>query len=157
MKIAKIATLAALALTMTLGTATAQERKDPRQTNIEQRQAFFKLLGLYYGPLSAMNKGDLPYDGAVASAAAANMALLVQLDHTKLWAPGADRSFSDASLTLPKAFEDPGAVGKGMAGLTDAVAALVPVAGTGLDPMKAALDPVGKACKACHDAYRFKE
>ncbi|WP_372841143.1 cytochrome c [Phaeovulum sp.] len=157
MKITKLATLAALALSVTFGSAHAQERKDPLLSNIEQRQAFFKLVALYYGPLNAMNKGDMPYDAAAASAAAANLALLVQLDQAALWKAGADRSFSEASTTLPKAFEDAGAIDKGLESLAAAVAALVPVAGDGLEPMKAAFAPVGGTCKDCHDAYRFKE
>ncbi len=157
MNFTKIVTLAALSLSVAFGSAQAQGKKDPRQSNIEQRQAFFKLLGLYYGPLSAMNKGDMPYDAAAANAAAANLALLVQLDQAPLWMSGADRSFAETSLTLPKAFEDAGAIDKGLSGLATAVAALAPVAGDGLEPMKAAFAPVGGTCKDCHDAYRFKE
>ena len=157
MNLAKVMTFGAAALALSLAPAVAQSRKDPRQTNIEQRQAFFKLVGLYYGPLNAMNKGDIEYNAEVAAASAANLALMVQLDTSKLWLAGADRSYSEASLTLPKAFEDAGAIDKGLGDLASAVAALAPVAGNGLDPMKAAFAGVGGACKACHDSYRFKE
>jgi len=134
MNFTKIVTLAALSLSVAFGSAQAQGKKDPRQSNIEQRQAFFKLLGLYYGPLSAMNKGDMPYDAAAANdRRLRTWTLLVQLDQAPLWMSGADRSFAETSLTLPKAFEDAGAIDKGLSGLATAVAALAPVAGDGLE------------------------
>ncbi|MBW6507588.1 MAG: cytochrome c [Rhodobacteraceae bacterium] len=157
MKLAKFFAFGAVALALGLAPAVAQSRKDPRLTNIEQRQAFFKLVGLYYGPMRTTDRGDAEYNAEAISAAAANLALLVQLDQSKLWVPGADRSFSEVSATLPKASEEPEAVAKLRNDLALAVAALVPEAGKGLEAFKAAYKPVADSCAACHDTYRYSE
>ena len=60
----------------------------------------------------------------------------------------------DGTRAMPEIWENlPDVIAKWDA-FGAAAQGLAEVAGTGLEPMRAALGPVGGTCGACHDAYR---
>ncbi|MEO0702893.1 MAG: cytochrome c [Pseudomonadota bacterium] len=125
---------------------------------VTARKAHMQLYGHNLGILGGMARGNTEYNAEAASAAAANLAALAQLDQTSYWAPGTD---SDAlpgeSKALPALWENiPDAIEKGQA-LATAAIALSETAGTGLEAVQAGLGPVGRVCGQCHEAYQLSD
>jgi cytochrome c556 len=118
------------------------------------RQGQFKIYALNFGTIGGMAQGRMDYDAAAAQTAADNLFHITRMDQIAMWPAGTD----SAAMTGTRAKADIWAnlddfVGK-YAALQTAVADLQAVAGTGLEPMRAAVGPVGAACQACHQAYR---
>jgi hypothetical protein len=82
-----------------------------------------------------------------------NLAMLVQLDQSPLWANATTAGITKASLTGPGAAPIPAADSRGLDDMSAAIVALAPVAATGLAPMRDALASVGSSCRSCHAAY----
>ena len=101
-----------------------------------------------------MARGRMDYDADAASKAANNLALLVQLDQSRMWPQGSDNASYDGTRALPAIWENfPDVGAKGMA-LFEAAMALNEAAGTDLASLQSAMGPVGAACGACHKSYR---
>ena len=127
-----------------------------QQEIVKERQTLMKSNGRALGgTLSAMAKGDKPYDQAAIDAA------LNVLDDTakKLPALFADstkglRGEGDYS-TSPKLWEDKGGFDAKVASftkvVTDAKAKI-----KDLDSLKANVGGIGKECGSCHEAFRLK-
>jgi cytochrome c556 len=152
------AALSALVLAGALaGTAFAQSDIDPNIARaIKARQSQMTLYAFNLGVLGGMAKGEMEYDADAASKAASNLAALSSLDQSRLWPQGSDNFEVGTEVTeaLPKIWDadsDIGAKGKALA---DAAAAMNGVAGNGLDALRGAMGPLGKACGDCHKAYR---
>ncbi|MEL6643632.1 MAG: cytochrome c [Pseudomonadota bacterium] len=123
---------------------------------VTARKAHMQLYAHNLGILGGMARGNAEYDAEAASAAAANLAALAQLDQTSYWVPGTD---SDAlpgeSRTLPALWDNiPDAIAKGEE-LAAAAVALSETAGSGLEAVQAGLGPVGRVCGQCHEAYQM--
>ena len=118
------------------------------------RQAQFQLLAFNIGILGNMARGNSEYDADMALAAAANIAAVASLDQRFHWVPGTDNASIEGTRALPAIWENVDDVIRIWGELGTTSAALAQVAGDGLDPMRAALGPVGAACGACHDDYR---
>ncbi|MEM7091251.1 MAG: cytochrome c [Pseudomonadota bacterium] len=154
-------TLRISTISITLGLALAAgaavgdgHSQGPHASAIKNRQAVMSLYGFNMGILGAMAKGQADYDSAIASAAANNMVLLVDLDLSAMWPQGSEAGVHDGSRAKAELWANfPDVVAK-MGELQAASAALSEAAGTDLDTMKAAMGPVGQACSACHKAYR---
>ena len=124
---------------------------------IKARQSHMGLYAFNLGPLGAMARGDMPYDAAVASAAAANLAALTSMDQMRYWPEGSDSESNAASKTLPALWQNiPDVMTKAVA-LNEAVSALNAAAGTDLASLQGAMGAVGGACGACHQAYRVPQ
>lgn len=136
--------------------ATAAPAQDA-ETVLNVRKSHMTLNGFNIGPLVAMTRGDIDYNAELAAGAAANLAALAAMDQSRIWAPGSGRPDFENSRALPAIWEDFEDVQAKMAGLAEATAALVPVAGDGLEALQAAMGPVGQACGACHRTYRAEE
>lgn len=131
----------------------------PHDKAIKARQAMFQLYGFNFGLLNAMAKEKMPYDAEVASEAAANLDAAANLGQSQLWPQGSDNATPGNARTraLPALWETyPEVVEKGKA-MTQAAAALVPVAGNGLEALQGAMGDVGGSCKGCHDDFRAKK
>ncbi len=134
-----------------LGTAQAQETTHPA---VKARTAIMDLYANNLGQLGAMAKGEVAYDAAAASAAANNLALLVQLDQSALWPQGTDSGSIENTRALPALWQNfPDVMAKGKA-LSDAAMAMQAAAGTDLGSLQANIGALGGACGACHKAYR---
>jgi cytochrome c556 len=154
MKTRSIIAASAVIVATGFGTATiAQDLPMP----VQARQGQFKMMGLNIGVLVAMARGEADYDADRAQAAADNLVTLSSIDQSFHWPEGSDnmtlvgtRALPEIWDNLPDVLEKWGAFGAAADGLAAA-------AGEGLDPMRAALGPVGNSCSACHDDYRASE
>jgi cytochrome c556 len=124
---------------------------------IKARQAHMRLTSFNLGPLGAMAKGEMPYDAAVAAAAAGNLAAIAALDQSRIWAPGTGRPDAENTRALAAIWENPDDFASKIEGLRTATATMAEAAGTGLDALRAAMGGVGKACSACHETYRAEK
>ena len=147
--------LAGAALTATVVTA-ASHAPDPAPA-IKARQAQMQLYAFNLGTLGAMAQEKMPYDAAMASTAANNLAALAKLDQSMMWPAGSDADSAEGSRALPEIwanFEDVAAKGQAMRDAADAMAA---AAGTDLASLQAAMGPLGGSCGGCHKPYRAPE
>jgi cytochrome c556 len=147
----------ALAVTLVLalpGLALAQSADEAAEKAIEARHGFMTMLGINMGQLSGMAKGEIAYDEAAATRAAANIVALTQYDAPALFIEGTSSEDNDDSDALPAIWEKPddfrakfAALGEAAAGSPDAVKG-------GQENLGPVLQKIGGACKACHDNYR---
>jgi len=126
---------------------------------IEARQAMFKLYGFNFGILGAMAKEKMPYDAAIAAEAANNLSAAANMGQSQLWPQGSDEATKGnaPNRALPVIWASLPDVTEKADALKTSVAALVPVAGNGLDALQGAMGDVGGSCKGCHDDYRAKK
>lgn len=137
-------------LAMPAGPALAQDA----EAVIKARKAHMQLNSFNLGPLGAMAKGDMPYDAAVAAAAANNLAAIAALDQTRIWAKGSGRPDAENTRALAVIWETPDDFAAKVDGLRSATVQMAAAAGTNLDALRAAMGGVGQACSACHQTYR---
>jgi cytochrome c556 len=126
-----------------------------QQDLVNQVQVLMKGNGKNAGALSAMFKGEKPYDQAIVDAA------LTQLDDTAKKLP---TLFPDSAKGLkpdgdysasPKIWENKADFEAHIATFAKVVA---DAKGTvkDLDSLKAAMPAIGKSCGGCHETYRVK-
>lgn len=151
MRLASLLACCGLAATVVTGSAFAQDQTNPA---ISARQNVMQLYSFNLGQLGAMAKGDVPYDADAASAAAGNLALLVQLDHSALWPEGTDNASVTGTRALPGLWENYEAVQMKIAELSDAAEAMQAAAGTDLASLQGAMGGLGGVCGSCHETYR---
>ncbi len=145
----------ALSLTLALPTlALAQAADDAAEDAMEARQGFMTMLGINMGQLSGMAKGEIPYDEAAASRAAANIVALTQYDAPALFVEGTSSEDRDDSEALPAIWENPDDFRAKFANLAEAAAGSPDAVKGGQANVGPALQKLGGACKACHDDYR---
>jgi cytochrome c556 len=146
----KYALLVAGALVLGIGAVSAQQEivKD-RQT---QMKATGRALG---GTLSAMAKGDKPYDQAAVDAAFVTLTETA----TKLPALFADSTKGlkegNEYSTSPKVWDDKAGFASHIADFSKAVTDTKAKV-KDLDSLKANVGAIGKQCGACHETYRLK-
>lgn len=124
---------------------------------IKARKAHMQLQAFNLGPLGAMAKGEMPYDAAVASAAAGNLAALVGMNMGRYWPEGSAQGQAEGTRALPAIWENGEDVMAKAAALNEAVTALNAAAGTDLASLQGAMGAVGEACGGCHEDYRAPE
>ncbi|MCV2881038.1 c-type cytochrome [Actibacterium sp. XHP0104] len=150
--------LAATAAAITAGGAWAAGHENTVVQNaIKARKAQMTLYAANLGILGAMAKGEVAYDAEAAATAARDLDALNSLNAGSYFVPGSDNMSADNTRTLPKLWDNfPDVMEKAKAN-SDAIDALNAAAGTDLAALQAAIGPVGKACTACHEAYRAPE
>jgi cytochrome c556 len=126
-----------------------------QQDQLKQTQAVMKGNGKNAGALSAMVKGEKPYDQATVDAAIAQFEDTVKKfptlfpDSIKGMKAEGDYSAS------PKVWDDKAGFAEHIASfakaVTDAKGKI-----TDLDTLKATLPTIGKQCGGCHETYRVK-
>lgn len=144
---------AALGVVLAAGTATAEEDK-AIQAAIKARQSLMQLYAYNLGVLGAMAKGEIDYNATGAQAAADNLVAVNGLKMGAVWLPESDNFSAKNTRALPELWENGPDVAAKAKDLRESLVAMQAAAGTGADPMKAALGDVGKSCGACHKAYR---
>lgn len=142
-----IALVAALALP---ALAAAQEADDA----VEARHGFMKMLGINMGQLAGMAKGEIEYDEAAASLAAANIIALTQYDAPALFVEGTSSEDRQDSEALPAIWENLDDFRSKFAGLREAAAGSADAVKGGQENVGPVVQKLGGACKACHDDYR---
>ena len=147
-----LTTVAAASLVLA-GAAVAQDA--PFSAQIKARQGIMFYRALQLGTLGAMAKGEAPYDAAAAQAAADNLLTAVAIDTSMLWPKGSDHDANPESIALPAIWAEGSDIADKGKAMVAAARALQAAAGTGLEPMKAAMGPVGEACGACHKPFRL--
>ncbi len=136
------------------GSAFAASHLSPEVSGaINARKAHMGLYGYNLGPLGAMAQDKMPYDAAVASAAAANLAALANMDQSNYWVEGSDIAAAGGRAKA-EIWSDRAGFDAEVEKLAAATINLAAVAGDGLDAMKAGFGPVGASCGSCHKAYR---
>ncbi|WP_448044699.1 c-type cytochrome [Bradyrhizobium liaoningense] len=137
------------ALLLGMGAVWAQ------QDSVKEVQSLMKGNGKNAGAMSAMVKGEKPYDQATVNSA------LAQFEDTakklpNLFPAGAKGVKLDGDYSAsPKIWED-------KAGFDAKVASFAKVVGEAkskikdLDSLKATLPAIGKECGGCHETYRVK-
>lgn len=147
-------TCAAVILAVAAAPSFAGGHSDPAAAALNARKAHMNLYAFNLGPLGNMARGNLDYDAEAAQAAADNLAALSSMSQQGYWLPGTDSESLEGSRSLPAIWEEGSDVGAKAGAYVEAVMALQAVAGTGLEPLQAAIGPVGAACGACHESYR---
>jgi len=157
----KLKSLAIAGLTsVVLATGVSAFAEDgPHDNAIKARQAMFQLYSFNIGLLSAMAKEKMPYDADIALEAANNLNAAANLGQSQFWPAGSDDATDGNARTraLPKIWETYPDITEKAEALKTSVAALVPVAGNGLDALQGALGDVGASCKGCHDNFRAEK
>ncbi|SFT49713.1 c-type cytochrome [Sedimentitalea nanhaiensis] len=151
--------IAGAAIAAVVGTAAISDNgPDTKAINaaVKARQSQMTLYAFNISLLGGMAKGDVEYDAAAASAAAANLAALSKLDQSRLWPQGSDNVALGDEMTeaLPAIWAADSDVGKKAMALADAATAMEAAAGGGLDSLRGAIGPLGKSCGSCHETYR---
>lgn len=147
--------LVAIGLTLAFSASAA---KDPNEKAIKARQSVMKLQSWYAGPLFQMAKGDMDYDAAMAKTYAEHLNMMANVEGGAMWPEGTDNgAYAGKTRALVEIWTTWPAVGEKDQALKDAAAALVAVAGDGLDALRSKIGPVGKACKGCHDDFRAEQ
>lgn len=145
----------ALACSLALpAAALAQSAEDAAEDAVEARHGFMTMLGINMGQLSGMAKGEIAYDEAAASRAAANIVALTQYDAPALFVQGTSSEDMDDSEALPAIWENPDDFRAKFAALSEAAAGSPDAVAGGQENIGPALQRLGGTCKACHDDYR---
>lgn len=146
----KYALLVAGALVLGVGAVSAQ------QDIVKDRQAQMKATGRALGgTLSAMAKGDKPYDQAAVDAAFTTLTETA----TKLPAlfPDSTKGLKEGTeySTSPKVWDDKAGFASHIADFSKAVSETKAKV-KDLDSLKANVGAIGKQCGSCHETYRLK-
>lgn len=147
-------TILSLATTLFVLSQPAQAAKDPNEDAIKARQGYFSLVKFNAGPLIGMAKGEMDYNPDLAAHLAANLSQLAGMNTVRTWPEGSSRDQYPDSEALPKIWASPDEFKEKEQAFKDAIAALVPAAGSGLDSLRTGVKGLGKACKGCHDDFR---
>jgi len=147
-KLAAFATAAALAGGALVATpALAQFAK--AEDAIDYRQSAFTVMANHMGRLSAMAKGEKPFDAAAAQASAQLIATMSKLPW-EAFTPGSDGGFSNVKGDPWKNAADFKSLQDRLMGET----AKLPESAGSLETLRKQLGATGASCKACHDKYR---
>ena len=157
MKFSKLMVVTAVAAAAACaGPAIAQDAKAVKRA-IEYRQGVLRVIGWDMGPMGAMAKGKIPFDGAEFARRAERLAAM---------APRALEGFPEGTASVDgtptraneKIWSDRAGFEAKMDDFVKASAALAQISAGGDEAaMKGGLGDLGKTCKGCHDDYRNKE
>ena len=128
---------------------------DAADDAIEAREGYMKMLAMNMGTLAGTAKGEIAYDAAAVTAAAANIeALSTYNTLPALFVPGSGPADGKETEALPAVWEKPEEFAKQYAGLQVAAAGAGAAVAGGQDKIGPVLQKLGGACKACHDDFR---
>ncbi len=144
--------LACFSLTMVLGAASFSVQAQFAKTEdaVKYRQSAFSLMGNHMGRLSAMARGQTPFDAAKAQESARLIETLAKLP----WEAFLAGSNTGAAKIKGDPWKDM-AEFKQLQDKFQVEAAKFPGSVATVEGLRAQLAAVGATCKACHD--KFKE
>lgn len=131
-------------------------QNDPVEQAIKARHGFYQMLAINMGTLSGMAKGDLDFDEAAASRAAANIEALTHFDLPSLFIEGSSSADAQNSAARPDIWANPEDFRAKFANLGEAATGASDAVRGGAGDVGAVVQKLGGACKACHDNYREK-
>lgn len=124
------------------------------EDQIKYRQAAMSVTGRSVGALTAMARGDVPFNKDVAQRHAAVIADLSDLPLLAgAYGPGTDKGAPHRSD--PKVWSEADKFKAAFDKFTMAAKAM-PAAAADPASLRSALGELGKTCKGCHDDYRMK-
>ncbi len=142
---------ASLAAAVTIPAAAHIERTEPLQS---LRQSFFAIVGMTFGPMSDMVKGEIEWNDAQFAAWANDLAAVSKVSVERGFAPGSEKGKTRAK---PAIWENTDDFSKKLANFRSEAAALAATAKSGdKDATIAQFKQTGGACKACHDNYKSR-
>ncbi len=149
-------TLAVLALASGLGAApVALSHLDSEQFPQSYRQSLFAILGANMGPMAAMVKGEIPWDGERFAGFAEDLATTTTLDFLRGFPTGSEGGTTRAKPAIWENMDD---FESKLQDLRNAAADLAEAAeGGDKKAIMMAFQSTGGACKACHDEYKSKD
>ena len=119
------------------------------------RQSIFALIGMNFGPIAAMVKGDIPWDQDSMQGYADDLDDIVDLDLIRGFAPGSEKGTTRAK---PEIWDNMDDFESKLDDLRDAAASLdEAVEGGDRKNIANAVKDTGGTCKACHDEYKSKD
>ena len=124
---------------------------------VKARQGQFNIMAPNLGMLGAMAKGEMPYDAAVAQAAADSLVAVSQINPGPLWPEGSDNFSVDGTRAQPSIWEQNDDFVAKWAAYGEAALAMQAGAGGGQEALGPLLGQVGGTCSACHKAHRAPE
>jgi len=141
---------------LTLATASValahSDKDEPMQA---YRQSYFAIIAMNFGPMGAMLKGDMPYDGDKMTAFASNVAGMATVDVARAFGPGSEKGKTRAK---PEIWENTDDFIEKYENFKAAAAGLATAAATGdRNTIAEAFKQTGGTCKACHDEYKAKD
>lgn len=145
------------AVSAVLASGAIAEVEDPFADAVEMRHGLMLQMATDLGKVGAMAKEEVPYDTAVASKAAANIAAIASVLSMDQFPAGSEYQKSADSFALPAVWTAQDDFLQKIADLNTAAAAFQTAAATDLDSLKAGMGGIGGACSACHNAYRQPE
>src|SRR6056297_509734 len=119
------------------------------------RQSIFALVGMNFGPIAAMVKGDIPWDEDAMEGYADDLEEIVDLDLLRGFAPGSEKGTTRAK---PEIWDNMDDFESKLEDLRNAAEALEEaVESEDRKAIASAVRDTGGACKACHDDYKAKD
>ena len=143
--------LAALAVIGAFSTAVYAQTAD---RSITYRRGIMQAQGWHMGVLGGMAKGTRPYDKDVAMRSAKFVDQLIEMPWEG-FAPGTERGAP--TRAKPEIWQQKAKFDKHAQDAKVETAKLAAAAGNGLDALRAAIGPVGRACNNCHDDFQNKD
>ena len=140
-----------------LASSVIAEEEDPFADAVEMRHGLMLQMATDLGKVGAMAKEEAPYDAAVASKAAANIAAIASVLSMDQFPAGSEYQKSADSFALPAVWTAQDDFLQKIADLNTAAVSFQTAAGTDLDSLKAGMGGIGGACSACHKVYRQPE
>lgn len=135
----------------------AQDAEDPFADAVETRHGLMLQMASDLGTLGGMAKGEVAYDKASATKAAANVAAIASVISMAQFPAGSENGKSADSYALADIWAKQDDFLVKITDLNNAAAMMQTAAATDADAIKASMAQLGGACSACHKAYRQPE
>ena len=143
--------------TLTAFGVFAQEAEDPFADVVETRHGLMLQMASDLGTLGGMAKGEVAYDQATATKAAAKVAAIASVISMAQFPVGSEVDKAADSFALPEIWTNETDFVAKIVDLNNAAAMMQVAAGTDAAAVKASMAQLGGACSACHKAYRQPE
>ena len=143
---------AALTSAIALPSLAHIEKSEPLQS---LRQSYFALVGMTFGPMADMVKGNIPWDDATFTAWSKDLAALTHFSVERGFAPGSEGGKTRAK---PEIWLDTEDFNNKLAAFKTEAQKLATAAESGdAAAIKTQFGATGKTCKGCHDEYKSKD
>lgn len=143
--------LAMLCLTATPAALSHLVKEQPMQS---YRQSYYAMIGMNFGIIYRMVKGDVPWNEEILLERSSDLAALTNVDVLRAFRQGSEEGTTRAKPEIWENFEDYTIKSQN---LRVASEALLKAAGAkGRKSIGAATRETATACKSCHDEYKAK-
>ncbi len=147
-----VTSLLSIALLTTTSIATAASADERAQAAAETRQGLLKVVANYFGPIYAMARQQMPYDGELVKANAEKIATLLPMIPDVFRAD--TRAYDLETEALDDIWDNTDDFNAKAAAAAEKATALAAATAAGQEATMEAFGAMGGSCKACHDNYR---